>query len=325
MARLIRKLLLLLSPILLFLLVVLSVTSNSEKWKEGVYDRELEAKIEALISDETEVIVAGDSRAERQLIPAIIERRTGRNAVNIATPACDLITLYNALKKHDLLKKRYVLIVSTSFFQANDGAVDPGYISPACMMNMTMREKISVFLHARRLFLANLIDMRKALLGGDPMDKGSVTDVRRETLGFVGFEGTVKRPSAILLNPRTTNHPWYKNVSLHGAKWRILRETMAKFAETGDRVYIYQPPVSPAWYRYTKESFIHDREREYSEMLRAESSKYPNIFFLDYYGEPGDALGDDLYYDIQHLNVAGAEAFTSRMMDRIGDDLRRGE
>lgn len=47
--------------------------------------------------------------------------------------------------------------------------------------------------------------------------------------------------------------------------------------------------------------------------------------FLDYYGEPGDALGEDTYYDIQHLNVAGAEVFTNRILDRIGDTFMRRE
>jgi hypothetical protein len=322
MATLIKKLFLLFSPIALLLLLLLAVTSHSEKWKDGVYDRDLEAKIQALIDNNTEVIVAGDSRAERQVVPAIIHARTGRNAANIATPAGDLITLYNALKEHGLLGKRYVLIVSTSFFQANDGAVDRGYLSPACLMNMTMREKISAFLHARRAFLADLVDMRKALLG-DAGGSGPVADVHLETRGFLGVDGTMKRSPSILLNPRTTNHPWYKHVSLHGAKWRIFRETLARFARTGYTIYIYQPPVSPAWYRYTKGSFIDKREREYSEMLREESSRYRNVVFLDFYGEPGDALGDDMYYDIQHLNVAGARVFTARLMDRIGGDLRR--
>jgi hypothetical protein len=46
---------------------------------------------------------------------------------------------------------------------------------------------------------------------------------------------------------------------------------------------------------------------------------------FEYCDTGGDALGEDTYYDIQHLNVAGAEAFTNRMMDRIGDAFMRRE
>ena len=83
-------------------------------FREGVFDPQLDGKWQALVHDDTEVIVAGDSRAERQVMPAIIERRTGWRTVNVATTAGDLITLSHAARRHGLPPAARVLIVSAS-------------------------------------------------------------------------------------------------------------------------------------------------------------------------------------------------------------------
>ncbi len=67
------KALFVLGPILSLLLLVLSVPGNSEKLRAGVFNKDLEANMHALVKDDTRILVAGDSRAERQLVPAIIE------------------------------------------------------------------------------------------------------------------------------------------------------------------------------------------------------------------------------------------------------------
>ncbi len=314
------KVLVLLTPILSLFLGVLSATGNSEKLRAGVFDKYLEAKMHALIKDDTRIVIAGDSRAERQLVPAIIEERTGLKTANVARASCDLITLYNALKSHDLLGKKYVLIVSASFFQVNDGAIDRGYVSTACTVNMTLKEKLFVYRNSLRSLW---LDMVEVAFGKKSGDAGGIDDSRLRNQGFLGVEGAIKQPLTVVLDPERTDHPWYKNISIRGARWRIFRETLAKLERTGYRIYIYQSPVSPVWYRYTKGTFIDRSETAYSEMLRSLLAGHRDAGFLDYYGEPAPGLGDDMYYDIQHLNRTGATAFTNRMMDRIGGDIRR--
>ncbi len=97
---------------------------------------------------------------------------------------------------------------------------------------------------------------------------------------------------------------------------------MQRLAAKNVPIYLVQSPISPAWRAYTAGTFIDRTEREFTEMLRLESAKYPNVHVLDFYSVPDNRLGNDRFYDIQHLNRAGAAQFTEILTDRIGDKLR---
>src|SRR5262245_49114786 len=91
--------------------------------RDGVFEPRLEGKLQALVTDRTRVLVAGDSRAERQIVPAAIEARTGWPSANVATTAQDLVTLRNALKRHGIPAHARILVLGASLFQVNDGAI----------------------------------------------------------------------------------------------------------------------------------------------------------------------------------------------------------
>lgn len=296
--------------------VVVVRAEHSLGLRDGVFDQLLEGKLRALVSDDTAVIIAGDSRAEREVVPAIIEARTGWRTANIGTTAGDLVTLSNALKRHGIPRAGRMLIISTSLFQVNDGAIDSPYISTACFLNMTAWERVR--LYADRLGSPwSPLDFR--FVEGQP---AVITGARLRDQGFVGIDKTLSLPlPKTLLN----RHPWYRSVSLHGARWRVFGEALERLAASGLRIYLFQPPISPAWRAYTAGTFVDTAEREFSGMLGPAASAYSNLRFLDFYSVPDARLGNDQFSDIQHLNRAGAEKFTGILMDRITEDLRQHE
>jgi hypothetical protein len=291
------------------------VMANAERsvaLRTAVFDAQLEGKLRSLVGDETTVIVAGDSRAEGQVVPAVIERRTGRRAANIATSSQDLVTLSNALKRHDLPAAGRVLIVSASLFQVNDGAIDVGYMSTACLLNMTTRERARVYLDRLGSPWSPLaFNFRE-----DPA--AEIAQDRLREKGFVAIDKQLSLPlPKVLLNA----HPWYRKVDLDGARWRIFQDALDRLAAAGFRIYILDPPVSPAWRAYTAGTFVDAAEREFAAMLLSVTQKYTNVSVLDFYSVPDQRLSDEQFADIQHLNRAGAELFTGLLMDRIGDGI----
>ena len=302
----------LLLPTLVHTIDTVVRAERSVTLREGVFNAELEGKLRAFLESDTGVIIAGDSRAERQIVPAVVEAITGRKAANIGVNAGDLVTFANALKRHQVPSAGRALIVSTSLFQANDGAIDPGYISTACFLNMTLRERLNVY--ADRLS-SPLSPLDFSLIEGEPK---AITDRRLGEQGFFGVDRHLELPlPEVLLD----NHPWYRNLSLHGARWRVFEEALDRVAASDFRIYLIQPPVSPAWRAYTAGTFIDGAEREYGAMLSLVARKYANVRFLDFYSDPDARLGNDKFYDIQHVNRSGAETFTTILIQRIGGTL----
>jgi hypothetical protein len=308
-----------------FLAVLIIVITNVDNNSYDIFNRDLEKKIIYLtksVSDYT-LVVAGDSRAEGQVVPAIIENRFNIKTINIATSSCDVVTMYNALRKYGLLEKPITIIVSASFFQVNDGAVDTGYISMAELVNMPVVVKLNLLKNnlteLRRMyidaFMGNMSHKFKRIQGG--LDKN---DPRLNDLGFHPVSGSLKLPIEWKIDPETTTHNWYKNINIHGARWKVLQDTLKKMSESKCRFIVYQPPVSDSFKAHVKGSSIDTFEQEYSSMLKNESTKYNNLFFLDYYSTPPPLLTNDDYYDPQHLNRTGAEKFTAFM---INDCIRK--
>lgn len=290
-------------------LTVMIEAERSVTLRRGVFDSRLEGKWRALVTPETAVLVAGDSRAERQIIPVVIEAGTGWRAANVATSAQDIVTLSNAIARHGTPAAARVLIISASVFQINDGAIDEGYISAPCLLSMTTWERAGIY--ADRLG-SPLSPLAFAFIEEAP---AVIPQAHLDEQGFVGSDRQLSLPlPKVLLNL----HPWYRNRDLHGARWRIFQEALARLAATGLQIYLVQPPVSPAWRAYTSGTFVDDAEREYAGMLQLAVASYPNVRVLDYYSSPAPALDDTKFYDVQHLNRTGARLFTEMLVRDTG-------
>ena len=293
--------------------VTVARVERSVTLRDGVFNDVFEGKYLAFVREDVNAIVAGDSRAERQVAPAVVEACAGWKTVNIGTNGGDLVTLHNAVRRHGLPPAVRVLLISTSVFQVNDGAIDPGYVSTACFLNMTGWERLAVY--ADRLG-SPWAPLEFTLTERPPVPP---TGPRFRELGFLGVQGRLSLPLPKML---LENHPWYRKLSLRGARWRIFRETLERLAQSDRQIYLFQPPISPAWRAYTEGTFVDKGEREYIAMLTGAAAAHRNVRFLDFYSEADPRLGNDQYYDIQHLNRHGAEVFTRILCDRVVHDLR---
>lgn len=318
MKRLVLKLAVLFLPLVALIAAVAYHVQTSPEIRARVYSPDLEGKLQALLTPGTEVVIGGDSRAERQMVPAVMQSILGKPAVNVATTACDLVSLCGALQRRPLPPSAKILVLSASVFQVNDGATDRGYLSRAAVLRMTLPEKIAVHRDATAALFSDMVEVsllkEPAPLAVDP----AVLAAR----GFHGVNGTLDLPPRITLDPATTNHAWYRKVDLHGARWRLFREALACLAATGRRIYLVDPPVSPAWRSYTAGTFIDRTEREFAAMVAQEAGKYPNVRFLDYYTRGDLPLQNGDFYDIQHLNPGGAAKFTAILSEEILSDIR---
>ena len=73
------------------------------------------------------IVFAGDSRAERQLIPKLISKKIGVKCINLGVSSGELISFFPYLKLFN--QDSTLFVFSVSSFQINDKLVNPSYLS----------------------------------------------------------------------------------------------------------------------------------------------------------------------------------------------------
>ncbi len=289
---------------------------------------ELESKIARFKLHENEInlIIAGDSRAERQLIPRVFSHQTGYNAVNIAVASCDLVTFLHALKKLDR-NPRNIFIVSASSWQINDGAIDIGYLSEKCFQQMTIYERFSLFSKNfkdlsemyKRLFKHSLAGLFKSDLFLPGLDSEIIN-----MKGFNGRTGNIQiKTSETEITEYLNNHPWYKNLANKGIRWEIFARAFKELGKMDSHFIIFQPPVSPYWKRIIRDTPIEKSELYFSQKLKELALEFNNVDFYDFYDQEIPGLEDCMYYDPQHLNKDGSEIFSNFLANLINSKFKR--
>jgi hypothetical protein len=288
---------------------------------EDILNSELERKISTLKIDTAKIniIIAGDSRAERQLIPEIIKTNTGFNTINIATSSCDLVTVVSAIKKKYQYCSKILFVISASSWQVNDGAIDPGYLSLKCFQKLNTREKIVMF----RKSLPEMIKLQLVLFKHvvkkvlHKENDINIDGKKINEFGFLGIDGIFKVEKKNILEAGFVKHTWYKNNNNNGFRWTIFQKSLGEIENMNSFFIIYQPPISSYWRINTAKSFIDIAEIEYSKKLASEIQDSKNIVFFDFYSNEISELNDSMYYDYQHLNRQGAEVFSLMLSKKI--------
>jgi len=281
-------------------------------------DEDLARKVQSLLIEPGRVppvIVAGDSRAERQVIPAVIREELGVDAVNVAVAAGELVSVAKVLKRHALSEKKPLLIISATAFQINDGATDHDAISLDCLIAMRWIDQIAIFREKLPEMAYRKLRMYKRCLAV----KCGLSSVRTKHFaedGFVGIDGTLDA-SGMAAHPERIQHPWYKDLHLEGRKWRVFQSALREIAASGSQVLLYNGPSSPAWRQLSRDTFMDAAEEQYSRMLGREAAQYANVHFLDFHGGWIGDFPDSMFYDIQHLNRTGAAKLTTILCGEI--------
>lgn len=297
---------------------------------KAVFEEEFEEKVRSLLlcedGNEVDVILCGDSRAERQLVPDVVERMTGLSAVNVATKGLDLVTIANCFKKYSILQRRdSIFVISASIFQVNDGAVGEGYTTPACIFNLKWTDQIRLY----KKYLPYLVNKKIEYYIDYLMSNGESAGASGKDIpekGYVGIDKAMKLENDNLnMDLNKVAHPWYKDFTFPGRKWEIFQKALEEIASHGHKVFIFAPPGCPAWLKLTEDTHFDAAEKEFAVQLAQEARKYENVFFLDFYSESREIFTNEMFYDLQHLNRAGSIRFTEIVSERITAERRAGE
>ena len=298
------------------------VLYNIPKIAHYSFHSDIDKKINSLIVNNIEpmIIIGGDSRAERQIIPQILEEKFGLKTVNIGVNSGDIAILYNALKNHDIINPNNTLIISVSSVEVNDNVIDKWGIPHAYVTYISTLDNIKLF--SRRYL--NMMHERILLIFDELFkiyanDEMSLSDNRLETNGFLGISGDISKYNfqEIDILADTLKVGWYKNAKHDGIRKEVFTKLIEEIANTDMSVILFQPPVSPAWLKRTENTYIDSIELDHSNFLKSISVQYDNISFIDFYTNQSTVYHDSMYYNSVHFNYQGAEIFTNALLDSL--------
>ncbi len=253
-----------------------------------------------------EVIVCGDSRADRQIIPAIFKQKTNLDVINIAATSQDLYTWSNSLLAAKVSNK--IIVISASFFQVNDGANDFAFLNLGTFADMTLKEKLELY----RSTPLEMVLMQTRLANASVFRRVHKDDFgnahRQMNIDFYEKKCETFEISADWFNA----HWWYKHPEISGIKRFFLEQAFENLSRLQNcKILIYNGPVSHSFLKYADDAGVLDLEETYDEIMDELGQKY-KIQFRSFLKD-SSLQNDSFYYDPQHLCVDGAAIFTEKI------------
>ena len=303
-------------------LIPFVILYNLPKATHYIFNTELISKINTFTDDVNEpmIIVGGDSRAERQIIPKIMEERLGIKTINIAVSAGDVFILYNGLKKNNLADQEDILIISVSSWQINNNTVDLWGIPHTNITHMSFIDDIEIFgVEYLQILHSRLKNTLCELFGISSNMTLTQSDKRTSTNGFLGIEGKINKAfiDTFDIDMDHQHLDWYHGSKHNGIRKIVFENTLKKIAELGLSTIIYQPPFAPCWVERTKDTYIDSLESDFSLLLKNISDQYINMYYINYYLDQDNNFQDEMFYNFNHCNAIGAEIFTNSIIDSI--------
>lgn len=256
--------------------------------------------------EDANIIICGDSRADRQIDPAIIKSKTNFNVVNIAASGQDLYTWSKGLKAGGVKNK--TIVISASFFQINDGANEFPFFNLATFADMNIFQKLKMYRSSP--FELILMQTKHAfhIIFQKKQDYIFGNLDRRLNIDYFKKDCT-----KFDINEEWFNkHNWYKSPVTNGVKLDFIKKALRNISNLENcKVLIYNGPVSDSYTKFAGNNLL--LEREYDKIMASLCNEYKITYktFLD-----DSTIRDDrLYYDPQHLCSLGAFEFSNKMAE----------
>ncbi|MDQ5955137.1 MAG: hydrolase family protein [Patescibacteria group bacterium] len=307
-ARLFVKLAFLFGPFLLLAAGVFAVIESPATTKRAYLDD----KIARLITNTPErprVIVAGDSRAQSNIIPRVLDAELKTNTANVAVGVGLLYQTVDALKKADALNHQSLIIISVSSYQISDGFVldaDPIDVEVIAHKQWGVQK----IMDARNYFdnqYDYYFNRLKTFLRPDVSDPERMSEEVFAAKGYTEKKGLFASTSG----PNTTDEV-YQNVTVGGVKQKKFEEALRTLGATNDTVVIIEPPYAPSAWRAYDGTNAKTTEEQFADIIHSAIAPYPNMHMKHYALTP-TTLQDSAFADSVHLNKAGAEIFTKQL------------
>ena len=253
-----------------------------------------------------DVIICGDSRADRQLDPGIIKSKTGLNVINIASTSQDLYTWSESLALADVKGK--IIVISASFFQINDAANDFAFFNLNTFADMDFEDRIEMY----KTDYVDLILMQTKLAYSSILGRTHKSDfgnnLRSVNEGYMS-----KECGYFTINQDWFDkHFWYQSPEIGGIKQKFLRKAIANLASLeGCKIMIYNGPVSDSFAKAASLNGVLDLEKQYDAIMH-ELCETHRIRFVSFLND-ATFRNDQLYYDPQHLCSEGAHMFSNKI------------
>jgi len=286
-------------------------------FKDEVLNPAVDIKVNSLVHKVAlpNIIICGDSRAERQVIPSVLSEKLNGEAINIATSGGSLSTSVNSITSNGLDNNNEIIIMSLSFPNINDNEIPEGGFHLASLVNMSLVEKIKILKMSYFPYLGSLIGNRMLELVSS---KFTLDEPRLSNNGFLPCEGVIDTLNS---EKDPNEHLWYKNAKINGIKSKLFVQTLDKLSDSNAQIIIFNPPVAPLWYTNFKGTSLDYYEKQYSQFLFELTKKYKNIHFIDFYNHPIPSLTNQMFYNYMHLNKEGASIFSKALADSISKDI----
>ena len=274
------------------------------------------------------LLIAGDSRAESQVIPEVVAVGTGMSSgevVNIAERSCEPSAVLAAYAEFaDRFAPAPLMLLSVSIFSVNDGANDPRCLHDELLWSLGLRDRLRL-VPLKRVVQAAFLAERECAQRIAAWYHGR----RPLTLSQRGFVSVAEDQR---LDPASEHMQrglaylkryWYCAAALQGIRRRQLEADLRQLLHAGVQVVILDSPEHPAFARAiagtemgAANAAFHRQLAELCAELDIPILRYDDTWLA---GRDPDAL----YCDPMHLNRRGAALLSERIAQDLIPLLRR--
>ena len=312
MLKLLYKWLILWAPFLaLVVFVLLAVKAPSVTKVDYLGD-----KIQRLVTNAPErpkIIIAGDSRAEMNVIPAQLSAALGTSSVNVGVGLGLVPEVYAALQKYGTLNHDSIILISVSSYQTDDGSLSDD--DPVDWQVITSEPWSMQKINDAQSYFNNLYDYYfnriKTFLRPD------VSDPEHMNAVIMAAQGYTEKTGLYIAQPGTPSDidPPYPSLRTNGVKQKAFVEALQAFGRTNDTVIIYESPYAPSIWSAPDSDNTAKVDGQFAQTIEQTIAPYPNMHFVNF--EQGTPLPDADFADPVHLNKTGAGAFTALLANTL--------
>lgn len=272
---------------------------------------------------ELDLLVAGDSRAERQIIPEDLKSDKYKKIINIGISSGDVVRLRDFIINREEAKLLYnnktSLLVSISPWQINDNYQKWGYLSNSTLKYLSFSEKLKL--------LKNKKEYLKYVLSTHKKNLKDILNIYHysseiDSLGYLKVEGDInlidKNKLNNMINELKNEFSDYKN---DGYRWREFKKSVEYLSSKFNKLILIINPVTNKWRSSIKDTQVELYNIEFVNKLNqlVKDSNIKNTIIWNFYNEEIFEISDDNYYDTHHLNKLGAKKFSSLLKEKLSN------
>ncbi|MHC4441290.1 MAG: hypothetical protein ACYTA5_01730 [Planctomycetota bacterium] len=286
----------------------------------------LRYKVMALIAEERPVlIVAGDSRAEQQIVPAVMAQSLGlpvKKIINTATSAGDSSSVLAICQEFaERFESNPIMLISVSLFSVNDGANAPDYLGDEVLWPLSLSDRLQIVPLRQAITSEFLPEIQLYRQINDYFHPPTPSRKIMPTQGFFNQYSNHINLSPSHMN-RVIEHGrkyWFSNPRIDGVRWQKLKKDLLSLRNLGIQPVILDTAEHPAFLAEIANTPMGQLNQQFHTQLSNLCQKM-NIPLLRYQADvfAGHDV-NELFYDILHVNCKGAEILS----EIVARDIQR--